>query len=226
MFALMCFSPEADLTTGVIVAVVGIDTLRHVKRPSQVVLGALPMLFALHQVDESFVWWGLRGQLSFGVTHAAIYIFLAFAFALPFLVPLAMFRNETVRWRRWAMGALLVVGAVTTSLLLTSIVGHPVGATIDGSHIAYTADVTYAAPLTTLYVVATCGSLLAASDRLLAAFGMANLAVVGVITWLTFTGLTSLWCAWAALGSVAIAVYLRRVNEGGERLNRGSPARA
>jgi hypothetical protein len=28
---------------------------------------------------------------------------------------------------------------------------------------------------------------------------------------LTFTGLTSLWCAYAALGSVVIAVYLRRV---------------
>jgi hypothetical protein len=139
-------SPEADLITGVVVAVVGIDALRHVSRPSQIVLAALPMLSALHQVDESFVWWGLRGQLPFGVTHAAIYIFLAFAFALPFLVPLAMFRSESVRWRRLAMGALL-----------------------------------------------------------------ANLAVVGVINWLTFTGLTSLWCAWAAIGSVAIAVYLRRV---------------
>jgi hypothetical protein len=33
-----------------------------------------------------------------------------------------------------------------------------------------------------LYVVATCGSLLAASDRLLAGFGLASLAVVGVIS--------------------------------------------
>ena len=99
----MCFSPEADLTTGVVVAVVGVDALRHVSRPSQIVLATLPMLFALHQVDESFVWWGLRGQLPFGVTHAAIYIFLAFAFALPFLVPLAMFRSESVPWRRWVM---------------------------------------------------------------------------------------------------------------------------
>jgi hypothetical protein len=80
--------------------------------------------------------------------------------------------------------------------------------------------------LTVLYVVATCGSLLAASDRLLAAFGLANLAVVGVINWLTFTGLTSLWCAWAAIGSVAIAVYLRRVAGQGARLDRASPVAA
>jgi hypothetical protein len=95
-----------------------------------------------------------------------------------------------------------------------------------GHHIAYTAGVTYAVLLTVLYVVATCGSLLAASDRLLAGFGLANLAVVGVITWLTFTGLTSSWCAWAAIGSVAIAVYLRRVAGGTERRAKASPAAA
>lgn len=98
----MCFSPEADLTTGVVVAVVGIDALRHVSRP----------------------WVTPQG------------------------------------------------------------VGRAVP-TIDGHHIAYTAGVTYAVLLTVLYVVATCGSLLAASDRLLAAFGLADLAVVGVINWLT-----------------------------------------
>jgi membrane protein implicated in regulation of membrane protease activity len=95
-----------------------------------------------------------------------------------------------------------------------------------GHHIAYTAGVTYAVLLTVLYVVATCGSLLAASDRLLAGFGLANLAVVGVITWLTFTGLTSSWCAWAAISSVAIAVYLRRVAGGTERRAKASPAAA
>ena len=124
------------------------------------------------------------------------------------------------------MAALLAIGAATTAFLMSAIVGGEVGATIDGHHIAYTAGVTYAVLLTVMYVVATCGSLLAASDRLLAAFGLANLAVVGVINWLTFTGLTSLWCAWAAIGSVAIAVYLRRVAGEGAHLDRASPAAA
>ena len=222
----MCFSPEMDLTTGVLVAAVGVDALRHVDSPSQIVLASLPALFALHQVDESLVWWGLRGQLPASVTQTAIYIFLAFAFALPFLVPLAMYRSERVPWRRWAMGALLVVGSVTTGLLLASIISRPVGASIDGHHIAYSADVAYEVLLPVLYVLATCGSLLAASDHLLAAFGIFNLAVVALITWLTFTGLTSLWCAWAAIGSVAIAAYLRRTSGAGLPFRRGRPAEA
>ena len=59
----MCFSPEADLTTGVIVGAVGIDALRHASRPQQMVLASLPLLLAVHEMDEALVWWGLRGQL-------------------------------------------------------------------------------------------------------------------------------------------------------------------
>ena len=86
----------------------------------------------------------------------------------------------------------------------------PVGATIDGSHIAYSADINYAGILIALYVVATCGSCLVASNRWLVLLGLANLGAVIALGWITFTGFTSLWCAWAALASVAIAVYLRR----------------
>jgi hypothetical protein len=206
----MCFSPEADLVTGIVVGVVGIDALRHVRKPHQIALAATPVLFSLHEIDESFVWWGLRGQVSWPVEHAAIYIFLAIAFALPFWVPFAMLGVETRIHRRQLMKAFLAVGTVTSVLLLVAVVGGPVGASIDGSHIAYTADISYADILVVLYVVATCGACLVASNRWLVLLGLANLGAVIALGWITFTGFTSLWCAWAALTSVAIAVYLRR----------------
>src|SRR3984893_7357057 len=206
----MCFSAEADLVTGIVVGAVGIDALRHVRKPHQIALAATPVLFAVHEVDESFVWWGLHGQVAFPVEHAAIYVFLAVAFVLPFWVPFAMLGVETKVHRRQLMGALLVVGTVTTVVLLVAIVRGPVGATIDGSHIAYSADINYAGILIALYVVATCGSCLVASNRWLVLLGLANLGAVIALGWISFPGFTSLWCAWAALTSVAIAVYLRR----------------
>jgi hypothetical protein len=206
----MCFSAEADLCTGIVVGAVGIDALRHVRKPHQMALAATPILFAVHEVDESFVWWGLHGQVSFPVEHAAIYVFLAVAFVLPFWVPFAMLGVETEVHRRQLIGALLVVGTVTTVALLVAIVRGPVGATIDGSHIAYSADISYAGILIALYVVATCGSCLVAGNKWLVLLGLANLGAVIALGWITFTGFTSLWCAWAALTSVAIAVYLRR----------------
>lgn len=206
----MCFSAEADLVTGIVVGVVGVDALRHVRRPHQVALAATPLLLAIHEVDESFVWWGLRGQVSLPVEHAAVYIFLAIAFALPFWVPFAMLGVETRTPRRRWITAFLVVGAVTSVVLLVAVIRGPVGATIDGSHIAYSADISYADILVALYVIATCGSCLVASSRWLVLLGLANLSAVIALGWITFTGFTSLWCAWAALTSIAIAVYLRR----------------
>ena len=206
----MCFSPEADLTIGAVAAVAGVDALRHVRRPGQLVLAGLPLLLAAHQADEAIVWWGLRGQVGESALHAAVYGFLAVAFLLPLLVPLALFDIEPVRGRRRWMAALLAIGVLTTAGLLVQIIGSPVGASVDGSHIAYSADISYALLLGVGYVVATCGALLVGSSRVLRLFGVANVGVVIALTWLTFTGLTSLWCAFAAVTSIVIAVYLRR----------------
>ena len=208
----MCFSAEADLFTGVVATSVGIDALCHVKRPQQIILAATPILLGAHSADEAFVWWGLHGQVAWPVTHAAIYIFIAFAFALPFLVPLAMLGIESVIRRRRMMAAFLAVGTLTTVLLLIGIIQGPVGASIDGSHIAYTTDIKYSTLLGVLYILATCGSLLVASSNIFRVLGLINLAAVILLAWLTFTGFTSLWCAFAALASFAVAIYLRRVN--------------
>jgi hypothetical protein len=135
---------------------------------------------------------------------------LAIAFVLPFWVPFAMLGVETRIRRRNAMKVFLAVGTVTSIALLVAVVRGPVGASIDGSHVAYTADIGYADLLVVLYVVATCGACLVASNRWLVLLGLANLGAVIGLGWITFTGFTSLWCAWAALTSIAIAIYLRR----------------
>jgi hypothetical protein len=205
----VCFSAEADLCTGVVVGVVGIDALRHVRKPHAIALAATPLLLAVHEIDEAFVWWGLRGQVSWPVEHAAIYVFLAIAFVLPFWVPFAMLGVETKVHRRQWMKTFLVVGTVTSVALLAAVVRGPVGAAIDGSHIAYTADISYADILVALYIVATCGACLVASNKWLVLLGLANLSAVIALGWITFTGFASLWCAWAALTSIAIAIYLR-----------------
>ena len=101
-------------------------------------------------------------------------------------------------------------GTITSVTLVMAVIGGPVGACIDGSHIAYTANISYAGILIALYIVATYGSCLVASNRWLVLLGLANLSAVIALGWITFIGFTSLWCAWAALTSIAIAIYLRR----------------
>ena len=209
----MCFAPEADALFGGIVVVVGIDALRHVRRPEQIVLASLPLLFGLHQVTEAFVWWGLQGHLAESVENVAVWVYLVFAFTvLPVLIPLAAGLIERVAARRWVTCGFGVLGIAVAIALTVAMSRGPIHAMIEGHHVAYRVDaVAHGGQLTALYVVATCGALLASSYRDIARLGVLNLIAIPALMWLTLSGLVSLWCFWAAIVSVTIAIHLRRV---------------
>ncbi len=204
----MCFSPEADLAAGVLVSVVGIDAIKRARTPEELPLAALPLLLGAHQLIEAFVWWGLEGKVPASLGDTAIWLYLAIAFLLPLWVPLAVRGVEPSPGRRPIITVLVGVGLVASLVLLGTIVWGPVDAAVVGHHIAYAVDIPGGA-IGVLYVVATCGALLLSSDRWIRSFGLANVVAVVVLVWLTVGGLTSLWCVWAAVTSVAIDLFLR-----------------
>ena len=61
-------------------------------------------------------------------------------------------------------------------------------------------------------MIVACAPPMLASEGRVAAFGLANLAAVVALVWIQSSGLTSLWCARAAVTSVAISAYLRRAH--------------
>jgi hypothetical protein len=230
----MCFAPEADAVAGAIIVAVGVDALRHVGSPKQIPLAALPLLFGLHQLTEAFVWWGLQGHVSESVGRVATWIWLLFAFvALPALLPIAVDLVERSPVRRRVIGAFAGIGLTVAVALAIAIFRGPVNAQIQGHCIAYGVDAVgdLGRQWTVLYVIAACGALLASSHRDLARLGAVNLVVVPLLMWLTVDGFVSLWCFWAAIASVVIAIHLRRAGgtrDAGrdERRRRDSEARA
>jgi hypothetical protein len=208
----VCFAPEADALVGVIVVAVGVDTLRHVRERKQIPLAALPLLFGVHQLSEAFVWWGLQGSVSHAVERVAVWTYLLFAFAaLPVLIPLAVGLVEPLRARQRVIGVFGVLGLAAGSTLGIAMFRGAIHAMIDGRHIEYQVDaVGSGGQVTALYVVATCGALIASSYRDIAAIGVLNLVVVPVLMWLTVGGFVSLWCFWAAIVSIVIDRHLRR----------------
>ena len=157
---------------------------------------------------EAFVWWGLAGKVPASLGDTATWLYLAIAFLLPLWVPIAVRGVEPSPGRRPVITLLVGVGLVASIVLLGTIVRGPVDAAVVGHHIAYEVDIPGGA-IGVLYVVATCGALLLSSDRWIRFFGVANVAAVVVLVWLTVGGLTSLWCVWAAVTSVAIDLFLR-----------------
>ena len=94
-------------------------------------------------------------------------------------------------------------------VLTYAVVRGPVRASIQGHHIAYDVDLWYGGLIVALYVVAVCGSLLMSKRSHVRWFGVANLLAACLLAWLSQSAFISLWCVWAAVTSVAVAVHLR-----------------
>ena len=218
----LCFSPEVDVAAGIVVGVLGIDAVRHANDRRYLGLALIPVILGIHQLVEAVAWWGLEGKVDAATGESAITLYLALAFVVvPLLVPLAIVGIEPDLTRRRWMVPSLVAGCVSASVLALALAEGPVRAAIGGRYIAYSVQLEQGGLIVVLYVVATCVPLLLSSDRRLVTFGAANVVVVAGLSWLQATALISLWCAWAAVGSVAIAAYVRsaavRRPDGGTR---------
>lgn len=207
----MCFSPQADLVGGIVVGAIGIDAIRHVdRRPGHVALAALPLILGVHQVIEAFVWWGLQGSVPAGVGRAALWMYLLIALVvLPVYVPAAVFTLERAGPRRWEIAPFVVIGSMVAVALFVAMLRGPISVTLAPYRLAYYVGHNPGSPIAVLYVVAVCGAFLASGHRILVLFGMANLVALPIILWLAVDGFASLWCAYAAVASAVVALYLR-----------------
>lgn len=216
----MCFSPEGDLIAGVVVAAIGVDACLHLRgRADYRLIATLPVVLGLHQVVETFVWWKLQGHVPSSVGVVAMWIYLLFAFVvLPVLVPALVLWHEPAGPRRWRIAPFMVLGVgVAATLLVTMVAGHPT-ARLGSYHVAYTIGLRYGILVIGLYIVATCGSMLASGYRDVVWFGAANLVAIVVLARLCANGFASLWCLYAALVSGAIAIRIRRAESSTRRV--------
>jgi hypothetical protein len=207
----VCFSPQGDLAGGLIVTAIGIDAIRHLRgREEYKFLAPLPIALGLHQLDETFVWWQLQGHVPRTVGVIAMWIYLVFAFVvLPIVVPGILWLMETQRQRRWILGVFTFMGVgVSVTLLATMLAGNPT-AKLATYHVAYSIGLHDGLLVVGLYVVATCGALLASSRAPVRNFGLINLVAVVILARLAADGFTSLWCFYAAVVSGAIALLVR-----------------
>ena len=206
----MCFSAEADFVVAAAIAPVGVATLRLAERPRDLLLASLPMLLALHQLTEGFVWLGLKGDAPGGLRDAATGGYLAFAqVALPVIVPLAILLTEPDHRRRAWMTVLLAVGAVVAARFAWILASGPLGAQALDHTIVYDTDREIGYLAATGYVAATCGPALLASSRQLRWFGVAGLAGLLLASAVRYSAVTSVWCVYAALISVLVLLYFR-----------------
>ena len=223
----MCFSAPMDLVAGSAVVVLGIDAVRHIDSGRDLPLAFLPIVLGGHLLIESAVWHGLQGSESLLGWRTATTIYLAIAFVIvPMLAPLAVVLREPERRRR-QLAPFVVIGVAVGLILARFLWDGPIAARVNGHHVAYHVPLTSGGLIVAAYVAATCGPALLSTDRAIRAFGWANLLAVALLVGFEQAALISLWCAWAAVASAAIALKLRnRALERAQAEGRGEPTLA
>jgi hypothetical protein len=210
----MCFSATANFVGSGVLGAVGVVTLTKVRHRRELLFAALPILFAIHQFIEGFVWLGLDGILSPTVTHDMGAAFMLYAQGLlPFLLPLSVLLFEPDRKSQRRMQPFLVLGAGTTLYILWALTAYPTGVYVRGNSIVYMNQATNNTTVAVLYVIATCGSLFFSKIRSMVVFGAANLAILLIVMAFKRYAFTSLWCAYAAVASVIILYYFWQSRE-------------
>jgi hypothetical protein len=204
----MCFSATANFVGSGVLAAVGVVTLTKVRHRREVLFATLPVLFAIHQFIEGFVWLGLDGILSPTVAHDMGAAFMLYAQGLlPFLLPLSVWLFEPDSKSRRLMLPFLIIGGGTTLYILWALTAYPLELYVRGNSIVYINQATNNTAVAVLYVIATCGSLFFSKIRMMVAFGFANLAIILIVMAFKRYAFTSLWCAYAAIASVIILAY-------------------
>jgi hypothetical protein len=201
----MCFSATASFVASGVIAAVGVGTLVHVRQPRAILFAALPLLFALHQFTEGFVWLGLEGRIGQTATDHVVFLYLLYAKGiLPFLVPLSVALMEPAGWRRIATCGLALLGALLCAWIVYAVIAYSSNAAIEHHSIAYHNAGTGGFAVPVGYVLTTCGALLLSSHQVVRWFGILNLIGLTIVLVAKGYAFASVWCFYAAMLSVIL----------------------
>ena len=204
----MCFSATASFVAGTGLSVLGVATLRAVRRRPEIPFAAIPLIFGLQQMVEGALWLSFRfnaPQLNLAMT----YVFSIFSHVLwPIFVPFAIGRLETVAWRRTVIRGFQGVGLLVGLYLLYQIVEVPVTA-VAAENIVYVSPHFYKLPVMLLYLAATCVSCFFSSSATVRIFGALALLLFALAYGFFAVALFSVWCFFAALLSAIIFVHFQ-----------------
>ncbi|WP_429925710.1 DUF6629 family protein (plasmid) [Agrobacterium vitis] len=192
--------------------VIGVAALFRMSRPHDLLLAAVPIIFAIQQSIEGLLWLTLPVAPGGSVATTLTLLFLLFAEVFwPAYVPLAMLFVEPNERRRRLMLPWLAVGLGVAFYLLWGILTHPHGARILDDHIVYVTEHRFSFAVGLAYVGATSAPLMLSSSRAVIILGA--VVLTGCLTAYAFywEAFVSVWCFFAAAASSAILFHFERI---------------
>lgn len=212
----MCFSATASFTSGIVLGAAGVVTLKNAQVPSQKMFAAIPLVFAIQQITEGFLWLALKGKIDPSWESIFTYIFITVAQAVwPFWVPLSITLMEPNPKRRKLFFFLSGIGIVLSLSVIYRLLFYSATAVMEEHHIVYRLtfpnSIQYVGIFS--YVLVTIGSPFFSSLKHMRLVGALTLISFLVAEFFYTQYVISVWCFFAAIISVAVYVVLRELRK-------------
>jgi len=211
----MCFSANVSFGAGIVLSVIGIATIKKAQWPSQILFASIPLIFAIQQIAEGFLWLTLPNPAHTLLQQVITYLFLFFAQVLwPLWVPIAILLLEKKEKRKKTQKILVGIGMIVSCYLLYCLVSYHVQARIIGYHISYEQD--YPPALrnygAVLYIIATIAPPFFSHIKRMWMLG-ATILISYVIAAIFYEHyILSVWCFFASIISISIYTIIIEIN--------------
>lgn len=192
----------------------GAAAMRKTSETREIPLASIPLIFATQQTIEGALWFSLGGAQYESWTPPLANAFMFTALVVwPVYAPLAAALVERTRVRQLAMIAVLVLALPLALLGFSGMWAQPYGACIVQNSISYSNDlIPYSTLQFAAYVLCTCSPFLLSSHKSLRTFGTIVVSGMIISASLYVFAFVSVWCFFAAAGSLTIYLHFARTH--------------
>lgn len=213
----MCFSAEASFISSGVLTLAGLYAIRKTltsQHKNFILVALIPLLFAIQQFSEGFVWVFLQTQNEIGWKIAS-YFFLFFALVVwPSWIPLSLSRIDPDR--KIVFYILFIIGVVYGVLAYIPMIIYPdiVETNICNHSICYSQMHPFRSPIALIiYLVLTIGSTFICSWKFIRYLGIL-ISGSAIVSYLFYSyAFVSVWCFFSAVISVFIGIIAYKLDD-------------
>ncbi len=205
----MCFSVEASFAVGSVLSIIGVMTVRRAYGTQVIFIALIPLLFALQQLTEGFLWIALKNGYPLWALYWLPNLYGIFIGVIwPVYAPFAVYRVETDPHARKVIASMLFAGIGLAGYTIIGLVSEPIVAQIINQSIHYNHDVEWQQLVLIMYLFATCMPFILSSNRWLNVTG-AVITLGFIVAFFAYRQtFASVWCFFAAATSALLYFYI------------------
>lgn len=209
----MCFSASASFAASAVLGIVGVYTIKKANKNHELLLAAVPFIFAIQQFIEGWLWVSMGKNIQVVAILTALFLFFAL-FLWPAYIPVVCYFLEKDKGRKNILLIFSVLGFMLGLYLYGNFMWNFSPATVVNQCVFYNNPLFWPINLMlcSLYGVVTVGALVFSSEKAVNLFGLLSgfLAVLSV--WVYLKNFVSVWCFFAALVSTVLYLHFSQKN--------------